>query len=162
MTATVAIVREDMVIGRGTGCVGVPLPDDLVSLPLERLRFDGFCVVDTADVSLWYVDTSGAKRLRPGEGRQPLLCQWNDRLVNIAGAWRVADKHAESLKAYAARKREAAIDAKFGSAGFLSVAMDAVHFMQDAFDVERACIDRINAGSITTTAEIDAAPWPAN
>lgn len=118
-----AIVREDMVIGRGTGLDGVAVPALVAELPLERLRYDGETLIDAATIEDWYIDASGAKRLEPGAGRQPLMCAWDARLEIAGGAWVAVDADEAAkrdLKAAAQTKRQQVI------AGGCTVAVDGV------------------------------------
>ena len=105
----IAIIREDMVIGRGSGIQGVELSDDLAKLPLGRLRYDGTQIIDGATVTDWYIDAAGAKRIASGPGRQALTCEWDDLLSNETGSWVVVDAEKERLKSYATSKRASCI-----------------------------------------------------
>lgn len=49
-----------------------------------------------------------------------------------------------------------------GRAELLGLAQAMAAHVQDCFDVERDVLAAINAGTITTREQIDAAPWPAN
>lgn len=110
MTQYIATVREDMVIGRGTGVQGVEIPDEFASLPLGRLRFDGTQIIDGATVTDWYIDAAGAKRIASGPGRQALTCEWDDLLSNETGSWVVIDAEQERLRSYAMSKRASCIN----------------------------------------------------
>lgn len=206
----VATVREDMVIGKGTGIDGVPIPAGLSQLPLERLRFDGQSVVDGEAISEWHIDALGAKRLTAAPGRQPLTCEWDDVLEKQSGLWVVINALKASLKSYATSKRAGVINAgcevtvsgtllkvwadtqtqtaltalsvlassnpalttvwkcrdgtfaTLNATGIAALAAGVMTFVQSAFAIEGDVVADIDAGDITTTAEIDAAPWPAN
>lgn len=123
MTALMAIVREDMVIGRGTGAGDVVLPPLLAHLPLERLRFDGNDIIDAATIEDWYIDAAGAKRLEPGDGRQPLSCAWDAQIEHAAGTWVAIDAQEaarRTLKAAAQIKRQSV------TAGGCTVTIDGI------------------------------------
>jgi hypothetical protein len=206
----VATVREDMVIGKGTGGDGIAIPSELSSLPLDRLRFDGQDIIDGATISDWFIDALGAKRLQNGSGRQALTCEWDDVLEKQNGSWVVIDALKASLKGYAASKRAGVMNAgctvtvsgsplkvwadtqtqtaltalsvqassnpalttvwkcrdgffvTLTAAGIASLASGVMAFVQSAFATEADVVADIDASSITTTAEIDAASWPAN
>lgn len=110
MTNYIATVREDMVIGKGTGVDGIAIPLELSGLPLDRLRFDGQAIIDGATISDWYIDALGAKRLQNGAGRQALTCAWDDDLENQGGSWVVVDGAKLALKNYAASRRAGVIN----------------------------------------------------
>lgn len=84
----IAIVSDDIVIGRGDGIDGLSIPESLVEVPNARLRVRDGGIVDVADVTTWYVDAAGQKHIVPGAGRATMQCAWDAKLVFEAGAWR--------------------------------------------------------------------------
>lgn len=211
MTGLLATVREDMVTGRGTGIEGVPLPEALAALPLDRLRWTGSGIVDAATITAWHIDRAGAKRIAAAEDRQPLTCAWDAPLVHDGTAWRVRTA-ADDLIAYAhavqwARAEAGVMVALSGGAqvrfasdatgrallngavtraqqanpppGFrwqtgatsfvtltpaqiVTAGIAVADYIQGTFDTLDDVIADILSGTITSTAQIDAATWPAN
>ncbi len=47
------------------------------------------------------------------------------------------------------------------AADFITIAANIADFIQSTFDALKVALDAISAGTITTTAQIDAAAWPA-
>lgn len=88
-----------------TGMVddGIPLPQELLNVPAERLRYVADDFIDAADVTEWHVDEHGEKWVEAGDGRQPLTCAWDALLINDGGTWRTRTG-ADDVAAAIARK----------------------------------------------------------
>jgi hypothetical protein len=69
-------------------------------LPLSRLRWNGSEVIDAGQITNWYVDSAGYKRLSPAPDRYPVTCSWDAVLVREGNQWRVKAA-AEELIEYA-------------------------------------------------------------
>lgn len=50
--------------------------------------YDGHVIRSRASLTIWHIDAAGQWHARPGEGRQPVMCAWGDRLVRVGGVWR--------------------------------------------------------------------------
>lgn len=85
----IAILSDDLVIGRAEGIPGVEIPAELAAFPNARLRFDGSAIVDAGAITQWYVDRDGQKHIADGEGREPVECAADAPLIFENGAWRV-------------------------------------------------------------------------
>jgi Domain of unknown function (DUF4376) len=197
-----AQIKDDMITGIASGDVagGELIPEALASLPQDQLRFVDGKLVDAGDFSEFFIDQFGSKHIANAEGRQPLQCQWSDKLVRRSGTWRVKSA-ADDLKTYAADARyvkeitiitvngyriqinraaqgqitsalafiqmNSAATVNWKSFGDGWVVLDAAKVtelaqamlahVESCFDVERQVNDDIDAGTITTEEEIDAA-----
>lgn len=101
----VAIVNEDIVIGRGSGIIGPEIPPDLIDLSDARLRFVGEEIVDVGPaVRTFYIDEIGLKHIIDAPGRQALHCTADDVLKGAAGTWAVKVP-SDDLRAIAADLR---------------------------------------------------------
>lgn len=101
----VAVLNDDIVVGRGEGIVGPAIPAELLDLPDARLRFDGATVVDVgSEVQAFFIDAIGQKHIVAADGRQELACSVADRLQAVEGVWSVRTA-ADDLRAYAAATR---------------------------------------------------------
>jgi len=110
-----AIVRGDLVTGRGTGDGdGHEIPPDLTGFDNARLRFNGQAVVDAEGFSTFHIDENGLRHIVPTQQAwQSLDCAWDDELVREAnGTWRVADDDDKLAALKAELKREIDRDAE--------------------------------------------------
>ena len=103
---TRAIIKGDLVVGRGTGDVSGPdIPPGLLPLPDAALRWDGAALIDARPVSTFFIDAAGNRHLAQDDPSwQELACSWDDPLIFDAAAWSV-EPLAERLCAYLADKR---------------------------------------------------------
>ena len=53
----------DLIKAMGRGVAGMPVPEALSGLPIDRLRFDGSTFVDAAQRTTFAIDEQGTKRL---------------------------------------------------------------------------------------------------
>lgn len=121
-------VLDDMVLGRGVGFDGVPAAD-LDDVPVDRLRFDGRLIVDIEAQTDFFIDVDGQKHLVQHDAAwQPLICAWDDVIVNDAGVWRV-ENSGEALQKIRDLKLIALKEARNAalSGGFVSAALGANH-----------------------------------
>lgn len=80
------VMSGDLVVPEGA----VPFDFDTSSVPASRLVWDGEAIVDAATLESFFVGPDGRKYAVDGDGRQPLDCHIDDRLVLEGEAWRVA------------------------------------------------------------------------
>lgn len=203
----IALIHDDLVIGRATGIVGPEIPLALIDLPDARLRLDDGAVVDVgSEPRTFFIDAAGLKHLRAAPGRVALECSYDAKLVTDGvGGWRVLDA-VEAAKAalidylkdlrwqreqagtvwngwpihtddrsqgkYLAELQAIALDDrvdgdlwKFAdglfrpvpNADFPALAKAARAHVRTMFGIEATVLAAIEAGMITTTAEVDAA-----
>lgn len=203
----IALIHDDLVIGRATGIVGPEIPLALIDLPDARLRLDGDAIVDVGPAPrTFFIDGAGQKHLRAAPGRFALDCSYDAKLVTDgAGGWRALDageaakvalidylkdlrwqkeqagtvwngwpihtddrsqgKYLAELQAIALDDRVDGDAWKFAdglfrpvsNADFPALAKAARAHVREMFGIEAAVLGAIESGTITTTAEIDAA-----
>lgn len=103
----IALVDQDLVVGRGSGIMGPEIPIDLLPVPDVQLRFVDGAVVDASGITNWFIDGDGLKHIAAGEGRQALVCRIDAPLERVGGVWEVRSVASE-LIAYAKAVRYAA------------------------------------------------------
>ncbi len=87
-------ISYDLPVGFSQGNAGMRLNENLSSLPLSALRFDGEKIIDVRNHTDWLIDNAGNKRL-PSSAHpdvndwQSLSCSWDDQLIFEAGVWRI-------------------------------------------------------------------------
>ena len=84
-----AIIKGDLITGKGYGFVGVDLPVSLENHDVGQLRFNGVDVVDVVDVVDFFIDGEGAKHIVNVDNYQALSCGLLDVLALDGGVWRV-------------------------------------------------------------------------
>ncbi len=108
-----ALIDGDLVVGRSVGLdTGPPIPEDLIGLPDDALRFDGRAIFDARARRQWHVDELGLKRLARADGRHQVACDWDARLVRKQDGWRAAtatDDLARPIKLECRRRIERAM-----------------------------------------------------
>ena len=85
------LLDNDLVIGITNTDVGEKVDDELLSFPLEQLRFDGTNVVDASTFDVFYIDSKGVKHITKTElSQQKVFCTFADQLVKKQdGNWGV-------------------------------------------------------------------------
>jgi len=90
-----AIVVGDMVVARTSGTSGYNIPEDLIDVPDERLRFDAEKIVDIGEDKVFFIDPDGQKHIADAPDRQMVTCSWDGDLAKADDGWReetIADK----------------------------------------------------------------------
>ena len=98
-----ALIDKDLVLGRTTN----PQPHNVKvseGVRLSDMRFDGSQLVDVSGYVdyQFYIDSEGYKHIVQHDEWQPLICGFNDALVNESDIWRVKsadDVYQEQRKA---------------------------------------------------------------
>ena len=146
-----AILMDDLVVGVADGHIhdGAPIPQELQALSTNRLRWNGSAVVDAAQVSTWWIDENGHKRIAQSDPAwQSLTCAWDAVLVNDGGTWRVqtdADRLAGAkaagksrLATIAEQARQQYITAGDGKAAIYALKRDEAKRWQAAVDAAQS------------------------
>lgn len=86
-----ALVDADLIVGLVIGdCDGVPMPEALEGVTLDRLRYIGGIIVDAAARDAFYIDDLGRKRVEQLDPAWPeIACVWDDILIRDGADWRV-------------------------------------------------------------------------
>ncbi len=86
-----ATIENDIATNTGRGDMeGERIPDDLQTVPIRRLRYDGNVIVDAAKYGVFYIDPQSVKHIVQHDPEwQEFSCSFDDELVNDSGTWRV-------------------------------------------------------------------------
>lgn len=101
-----AINESDLIVILGDQNNGHLVPDDLSTLDMDHLRFDGKKLIDANTITKWLIDDDGRKRLpamHPNSDWQKLDCTFDAELIRDqkTGVWRVktdADMQKEAIE----------------------------------------------------------------
>lgn len=83
-----ALLDGDLVVATasGTGVEGIDLPENLMAVPVGRLRAHHGVLIDASANTAWFIDPQGRKHiLQTDPSWQPLECALNQILVQDSG-----------------------------------------------------------------------------
>ena len=155
-----AILDGDLVVGVANGVAsGVPVPDALMAVPRDRLRWNGAALVDAAAINSFYLDPFGRKRIAQGDPSWPAVtCAYDAAVIDDGGTWRLSTTADDLAAAKVAKK--AAVDAQLAALYTAGWTYGGVMYQIDPDS--QANITAMGALASASVAGVPgAAAWPA-